>query len=129
MIRSFTDNRGNGHLFNRFMTTRWPMNALMMELAAQLRFKGLFLETEWSPRTHNVEADRLSNLDFSGFDPALRIRVPLGAASWLVLPGLMAAGRGFEAARLQAAESGAKSSRAPAARRRKEDALRVKDPW
>ena len=110
------------------MTTRWPGCVIVMELAAQLKSRSLRLETEWSPRDLNVEADRLSNLDYSGFEPALRVRVPLATAPWLVLPELMNSGREFLEARQQQpghASGGHRGRR----RKPKEDRLRARDPW
>ena len=101
---------------------------VVTELAAQLKSRTMRLEAEWAPRELNVEADRLSNLDFSGFDPALRVRVPLEQAEWLVLPELMAAGRGFLEARGAAGEPSRKAT-AGGRRRPKELRLRATDPW
>ena len=34
-VPAFTDNRGNGYVINKLMTTRFPLCSIVMELAAQ----------------------------------------------------------------------------------------------
>ena len=61
-------------------------------MAAVLQAQGAHLELNWLPRLQNEEADRLSNSDFRGFDPKLRIHVDIEAYEGLVLKKLLLAG-------------------------------------
>ena len=80
VIPSYTDNRGNGALLNKLMSSKYPLSALLMEFGEQLRRSGERPDVRWAPREANPEADRLANGDSSGFNPALRLRVlpPVG---------------------------------------------------
>ncbi len=59
------------------MTTKFPLVIVHMEVAAVLQAKGTQLEIHWLPRLQNTEADSFRNLEFSEFNPALRIRVDI----------------------------------------------------
>ena len=75
------------------MTTKFPLVAVLMELAAQLMQRGLSLDLNWAPRLQNLQADALTNADFRGFDPARRVHVDVGGHQWLVLSDMLASGR------------------------------------
>ena len=92
-ISGTTDNLGNKAVVSRLMTTKYPLVAVLMELAAQLLQRGQMLNLNWAPRLQNLEADALSNADYRGFDAARRVRVNVGAHPWIVLPDMLAAGR------------------------------------
>ena len=68
------DNKGNSHAITKMMTTKFPLCAILMELAAQMQDKELNLQLHWVPRDQNTEADELSNFNASRFDPALEYR-------------------------------------------------------
>jgi hypothetical protein len=87
-----TDNLGNRYVVSKLMTTKFPLVAVLMEVAATLQEKGAHLVLGWLPRLQNEEADRLSNGDFRGFDPRLRIRVDIEAYEGLVLKRMLKAG-------------------------------------
>ena len=53
------------------------------------------MEAEWTPRDRNQEADDLSNLLTSGFDPDKEVKLDLRGQSWLVLPSVLEAGQKF----------------------------------
>ena len=76
------------------MTTKFPLSAVLMELAAGIPCisggKGLSLL--WVPRLQNEEADALSNEHFAGFDPAKRVTVDPSDLPWKVLPKMVAYG-------------------------------------
>ena len=52
-----TDNRGNSLLTARWLTTSFPLAAVLMELATVLQERGLSLELHWAPRLQNSLAD------------------------------------------------------------------------
>ena len=70
-----TDNQGNAYIVQKMLTTKMPVAAILMQLATDLHQAGLWLELNWLPREENTEADALTNGDFSGFDPQLRVPV------------------------------------------------------
>jgi hypothetical protein len=72
-----TDNLSNSFIVSKMLTTRMPGAAVLMQLASTLGRKGLWLNLAWRRRDANVEADSLTNEDFSLFDPALRVPVKL----------------------------------------------------
>ena len=61
ILPTWTDNRGNGSVLNKLMTTRYPSSALVMA------------QVEWTPREFNREADALANGDSSQFSPELQL--------------------------------------------------------
>ena len=68
VIPSYTENRGNGALLNKLMSSKYPLSAL--QFGEQLRHSGVRPDARWSPREANREADRLANGDSLGFSPA-----------------------------------------------------------
>ena len=63
VVPSYTDNRGNGALLNKLMSSKFPLSALLMEFGEQLRYSGARPDVWWAPRETNCEADRLANGD------------------------------------------------------------------
>ena len=90
---ALTDNRGNGYVINKLMTTRFLLCAIVMELAAQAEYRGVRMEAQWTPRDGNQEVDDLSNLRKDGFDPEKEVKVDLEDRSWFVLPLLLESGQ------------------------------------
>ena len=84
-----TDNRGNSFVTARWLTTAFPLNAVLMELAAVLQKNSLSLELYWAPRLQNKLADALSNGVYSAFDLQLRFRFNFEGYKSLVLHELM----------------------------------------
>ena len=72
ILPTWTDNRGNGSVLNKLMTTRYPSSALVMELAAEMKRNRAKARVEWTPREFNREADALANGDSSQFSPELQ---------------------------------------------------------
>ena len=60
-----------------------------MELALQLEALKIDIDLSWRSRDDNVEADALTNHEFEGFSPDLRVNIDLEKLEWLVLPWLM----------------------------------------
>ena len=73
-VPAFTDNKGIGHVIDKLMTTRFPLRTVVMELAAQAELRGVRMDVEWTPREGNQEADDLSNLLTSTFDPRKEVK-------------------------------------------------------
>jgi hypothetical protein len=134
VVTGLTDNKGNAHVLQRFMTTKFPLSAVLMELAMWLpsiaEVHGLSLL--WVPRLQNEEADALTNEDFSGFDPKLRIHVDPSAVKWRVLPEMSKYGSDLQA-RVAEAKEKLKSSQSQLStkgvKRKAGSSLRETDPW
>ena len=93
IVPAITDNRGNGALLNKLMSTKFPASAVLMELASYMRRMSLRTVVEWVPRERNKEADRLANGNAEDFDPSLRIDVSASTLSWDILPESPGSGR------------------------------------
>ena len=55
----------------------YPMCCVAMEMHALMEARGVWIHNEWTPREFNEEADALSNEEFAGFDPGLRIVIEM----------------------------------------------------
>lgn len=84
-----TDNLGNTHVLKHFMSCKYPLSIVVMELAVQLKRRGVELELGWAPRSQNFEADALTNEEFEGFDMSLRIKKEFEDLEFVVLNKLM----------------------------------------
>ena len=80
-----TDNKGNSHVVSRLLTTKFPLNAFLMELAIQLQRRGAELHLFWLPRLQNVEADAWTNNDTARFDPFWRVRLDVSSFKGVLL--------------------------------------------
>ena len=94
-----TDNSGNTYVVNKLMSTKFPLNVILMELTEQLDARGAWLDLFWKSRNANVEADALSNFDVEGFDLAFRQETDIVNYNWLVMSELLVAGQVFEEAK------------------------------
>ncbi len=127
LIPGVTDNRGNAYVLDRLMTTRFPLCAVVMELAAQMERKNVRVGLDWCPRELNSEADALANGDFTRFNPDYRIDLDVTTTDWLVLNDLMRHGEAHERAKRN--EPPRPRATAKAKRKPKWARLRVTDPW
>ena len=129
-VPAFTDNRGNGYVVNKLMTTRFPLCAIVMELAAQAEQRNVRMEAEWTPRDRNKEADDLSNLLTNNFDPSKEVKMELERQSWLVLPALLQSGQKFqEQKELEVEQRKREEGGRKRRKRKKEDKLKFRDKW
>lgn len=97
-----TDNRANEALSEKRATTRWPLMAINMQLSSRLSRARAALSLRWRPRDENTEADDLTNENFDGFDPGLRIAMSLQDMELPILLSLVATHSEFEGAKLAA---------------------------
>ncbi len=58
-----TDNKGNGAVADKRMSSKFLLNAILMGISAQLELRGTRLDLIWVPRGQNIPADDLSNGD------------------------------------------------------------------
>ena len=122
-----TDNRGNGHILSKLHSTKFPISAIVMELAFMLKEKGLQAEVSWIPRESNTEADELSNLDVSRFSPEHRVDVDLANEDWRFFHKALLLGKQYIADALER-----KNGRTDVGRSKKfskKDPMKVRDPW
>ena len=96
-VTSWTDSQVASAASHKGMSTTYPLCLVQMELAAQLEACRAVLTPDWAPRDMNVEADDLTNEDFSKFTPGLRIHVDMDTLPWLVFPSLVREAREFYA--------------------------------
>ena len=100
------------------------MLLVLGELAVQLRQRQVELALDWIPREQNIEADALTNADYSAFDQEKRIILDVEHLPFLILPKLTKVAdllREEIVSRRAAPLQGAQLSR----RKR----LRESDPW
>ena len=121
-----TDNQGNSRVVARLLTTKFPLNAFLMELAAQLQCRGAELDLYWLPRLQNIEADELTNSICHRFAEGNRLRFQLAEFKGLVLGSMLEEGMSLyqDIATCRAAKKARQSSKLP-----KSQALRARDPW
>lgn len=82
-----TDNRSTGQLVKRRLSTKWPVMILLMDCLAYCEEIGVRCELDWRPRDANVEADQLTNSDFSAFSIERRIKVEWEDLSFPMVDG------------------------------------------
>ena len=84
-----TDNLSNSYAVSKWMSTKYPLTILIMELSETLRTRDCELSLEWVPREKNQLADDLTNQKFECFPAERRIKFVGGDTKWLVLDRLM----------------------------------------
>ena len=129
-VPAFTDNRGNGYVINKLMTTRFPLCTVVMELAAQAEHRRVRMEAQWTPRDRNREADDLSNLRTESFDPENEVKVNLEDQSWFVMPQLLESGQKFHEEKQREALQRKREEKCwGRKRRKKEEKLKFREKW
>ena len=88
-IKGSTDNLSNAYAVSKWMSTKYPLTVLIMELSETLRTRDCELCLEWVPREKNQLADDLTNEKFDHFPMELRVRLVGGDTKWLVLDSLL----------------------------------------
>ena len=126
-ISGFTDNSSNTYVVDKFLSTKFPVSLVLMELAYQLSKLRANLSLQWIPREQNEEADDLSKEKFDRFSPSRRIEVRLEDIGFQVIPRLAeVAGKLDEEIRMRrtSKESMVATQKTPA-----EEKLRMTQPW
>ena len=111
------------------MSTKFSLCAVMMELSARMEAVNARMEVHWTPRERNEEADALANFETKGFSEEHRVQLELQNMDWYVLPEMLEFGQTFQEERKQAKEADRHKPKVRKRKRRKEDKLRVVDPW
>ena len=129
-----TDNKGNTYSVAGLMSTKFPVNVLLMELSEQLDMRRSWLRVDWTPREQNHLADALTNYEYHDFDPDKRIVIDPSTVKWIVLDAMIEAGGGMaeELSNLKEKRRQEKKEHKEHKRRRKAkkaEALKQRDPW
>ena len=128
MCSAATDNLGNACVMKRLLTTKFPLVAFLMEIAARLILASAELRLDWTPRLQNREAGALTNGDFRDFHPDRRVRFDLDLFEDVVLRDMLEAGvdlyEDIRAARAKCAKKGVQPVKL-----QKAVPLRQRDPW
>ena len=126
-ISGFTDNSSNTFVVDKFLSTKFPVSLVLMELAYQLAQLNATLSLSWIPREQNEEADDLTKGRFEKFDPKKKMEIDLEEAGFVAIPVLAeVAGRLDEEIRLRKVSKERKEHghKTPA-----EQKLRITQPW
>ena len=126
-ITGFTDNLSNAYLLDRFLTARFPLSLVLMELAKQLEDFRLDLDLCWVPREQNEEADDLSKGRYDRFTPANRIEVEMENIPFKILRKMLDSAMQFDEeikVKKTSKETATMASKIPAGQK-----LRVTQPW
>ncbi|CAJ1386988.1 unnamed protein product [Effrenium voratum] len=132
VVQGFTDSLVNTHVIDHYMSTAFPLSVVLMELAVQLGELGTTLQLGWTPREQNEEADALTNLDFSLFNPDLRVRLELDELGFKVIPKIMEAATQLDSEiRLEKdkRKKGKEHHDKNSAKKPKKAEMRWKEPW
>ena len=84
-VRGKTDNLGNSYAVAKWMSTKFPLTVLVMELSESLRLGNCCLTLDWLRRDKNQLADDLPNMKFDSFDLNQRVLWKPFEQSWHVL--------------------------------------------
>ena len=107
-----TDNLGNRFAVGKMMSTKFPLNIMLMEVANECLKRDLQLSLHWLPRLQNTLADALTNQ---------RVRVCVSAEEGTLMHDMLSLGRSLYE---DLKEAKSKKSQPSHKRRKKE-----KEPW
>ena len=136
MLTAYTDNSSNTHVMKKFVSSKYPLSIIAMELACQLDLLDVELNLAWVPRSQNCQADDLTNERFEEFNPNHRIEVEFETLPFVVLHRLMDKAGELDS-EMKAFKTSREAKRAAFAggevggqghKKRKSD-LRWRDPW
>ena len=91
-----------------------------------MRDRNLHLDLDWVPRDQNTEADALTNGDFTGFSPELRVKVDVASLPFKVLPDLLKAADNLYENIIERRKAGGPRGQGGRPGRRR---LKERDPW
>ena len=132
VLSGFTDNASNSYVIDKFLSVKFPVSMVLMELSRQLAELQSELQLHWIPREQNEESDDLSKGKFDAFDPANRIEVDMASVDWKVIPQLMEHAMAFDK-ELQLRRTSKEDSRNKSSQTSQktppEERLRLKQPW
>ena len=131
VLSGFTDNASNSYLIDKYLSVKFPVSMVLMELSRQLGALGAELQLHWIPREQNEESDDLSKGRLDAFNPKLRVEAKLEDLPWMVIPKLVQHAMEFDK-EIQLKKSSSTTTMANKAgmgRTPPEERLRLKQPW
>jgi hypothetical protein len=105
-----------------------PVCAILMELAAMLSARSLWLNLGWIPREDNQEADDLTNEEYGRFDMAKRMEVVWADVPFKIMTAVLADGVSFERD-MQKHKFDKKKLLLEGAPRKRFKVRQLKEPW
>jgi len=108
------------------------MTALLIELSEEPRVRQMELNLIWKRRNENVEADALSNMDFTSFTESLRIPVKGEEVQWRVLNEVISASEEIFLQLQSKRENSKRKSGSQVWKRKRtrpENRFKTKEPW
>lgn len=104
MVAGGTDNLATEQLARKRLTTKLPLGILLLQFHTKLWDNCLWMDLRWRPRSENVEADRLTNLDFTGFAEENRVDFQFSQMDLRLLDRLQSHLKAFEESTIQTDE-------------------------
>ncbi len=132
VLSGFTDNSSNAHLIDKYLSVKFPVSMVLMELSRQLSDLKSELQLHWIPREQNEESDDLSKGKLDSFDPSKRISVDLESLDFKVIPKLMEHAMAFDQEIKLRSTSKSSSDQLPSSSAGKTppgEKLRLRQPW
>lgn len=123
VVTGLTDNLSNSYLIDKFLSTKFPVSLVLMELAKQLERYEVDLDLTWIPREQNETSHNLSKGRYEKFDMANRIEVLFEEMDFLILK-MFEAAQEMDAEVVEKTTSKSSSSKLPP-----EQKLRLVQPW
>ena len=128
-LTALTDNVANSYVLKKYLSCKFPLSVVLLELACQLKKVGMELDLHWIPRDQNVPADSLTNGRYEGFDTNKRVEVEFENLDFIILKELIeCAGELDEEVRLAKTSKESKEAKMKEPKRRKGE-TKWKDPW
>ena len=127
-LTALTDNVANSYVLKKYLSCKFPLSIILLELSCQLKKAGMELDLHWIPRDQNVPADSLTNGRFEDFEEDKRINVEFEDLEFIILKDLIEmAGKLNEEIKMVKTSKEAKGSKPEGKRKRGE--TKWKDPW
>ncbi len=132
VLSGFTDNASNSYVIDKFLSVKFPVSMVLMELSRQLAELQSELQLHWIPREQNEESDDLSKGKFDAFNTSNRIDLDMASVEWKVIPQLVEHAMAFDK-ELQLKKTSKEDSRnrtnQASQKTPPEERLRLKQPW
>ena len=131
VLSGFTDNASNTYLIDKYLSVKFPVSMVLMELSRQLAKLDSELQLHWIPREQNEESDDLSKGRFNRFDEKRRVQVDFDKLELLVIPKLVKHAMEFDKEiQLRKSSKGDQSNKkGPTGKTPAEEKLRLRQPW
>ena len=127
-LTALTDNVAIAYVLKKYLSCKFPLSVVLLELSCQLKKIGMELDLHWVPRGQNVPADSLTNGRFEGFSKEKRIHLDFEKMEFIVLHDLVnKAGELDEEIKMIKSSKEGKQDKFEG--KRKRGKTKWKDPW